>query len=70
MRKNVGTVDRIIRVILGLGVTSLALVLDGSARWWALLALIPLGTAAVGNCPLYTLLRIRTCPAPQAGARS
>jgi hypothetical protein len=69
MMNNVGTVDRIIRVVIGLGLASLLFVLDGNARWWALLALIPLGTAAVGTCPLYTLLRIRTRPAPQPGAR-
>ena len=57
---NEGTVDRVIRVLLG--VVLLALVFWGPKTAWGWLGLIPLITGLVGSCPLYTLLGIRTCP--------
>ena len=62
---NVGTGDRIVRVILGLAVLSAILLFDGSGRWLGLIGIVPLLTAAVRVCPLYTVLSIRTCPAPK-----
>ncbi len=61
MTPNVGTADRIIRVLVGLGLLSLVVVLDGNARWFGLIGLVPLLTAGIRFCPLYTLLGIRTC---------
>ncbi len=58
--KNVGRIDQIIRVIIGIGVLSLLLILPGDARWWGLVGLIPLVTGIIGYCPLYSLLRIST----------
>ena len=58
--KNVGRIDQIIRVIIGIGVLSLLLILPGDARWWGLIGLIPLVTGIIGYCPLYSLLRIST----------
>lgn len=58
--RNIGSSDRIIRVIIGLGLLSLLVVLNGNARFWGLLGLIPLITAFMGFCPLYTLFGIRT----------
>jgi hypothetical protein len=64
---NEHTVDRVVRIILGLGVLSLFLVGPQSA--WALLGLLPLVTGLVGSCPVYTLLGVSTCsthaPAPR-----
>lgn len=57
---NMGTADRIVRVVLGLAILSLAFVGPQSALGW--LGLIPLATAALGSCPLYTLFGVRTCP--------
>jgi hypothetical protein len=62
MQKNVGNVDRVIRVILGLGLLSFALIGEGPMRWWGLVGLVPLLTAAIGTCPLYSLLGLSTCP--------
>lgn len=56
--KNMGSIDRVVRVILG--VVLLALFFAGPRMSWGLLGLIPLATAAIGFCPLYTLLGIRT----------
>ncbi|MFT3707143.1 MAG: DUF2892 domain-containing protein [Archangium sp.] len=55
---NEGPIDRALRVILGAGVVSLAVV--GPQTPWAWLGLIPLITGLVGFCPLYRLLGIST----------
>ncbi len=62
MFANEGTADRVLRAIVGLAVLSLFFLLDGNARYWSLLGLVPLLTGLVGYCPLYTLLGINTCP--------
>jgi hypothetical protein len=53
MTRNEGTVDRIIRVVLG--VVLLALTVVGPHTWFGLLGLVPLVTGLVGFCPLYRL---------------
>ena len=63
MNANVGTADRVIRAIVGLVLLSAIFVLDGKERWFGLIGLVPLLTAAVRFCPLYTVFGIRTCPA-------
>lgn len=60
MKRNVGGLDRTIRVILGLALLSLIIFLPGNTRYWGLLGVIPLFTALIGFCPLYALLGIRT----------
>lgn len=68
MTRNVGSLDRVIRAIVGLGILSLIFV--GPQTLWGLLGLIPLGTAVLGWCPPYRLLGINTCgaKAPKSGA--
>lgn len=61
MTKNVGTTDRIIRALAGLAILSLVFILEGNARWWGLVGLVPLATAALGYCPAYALLGTNTC---------
>ncbi|MEI8396837.1 MAG: DUF2892 domain-containing protein [Rhodospirillaceae bacterium] len=61
MTKNVGGIDRVLRIIVGLGVLSLLFVLDGSQRWLGLIGLVPLLTAAISFCPLYPLVGFNTC---------
>jgi hypothetical protein len=56
---NAGTADRLIRVVLGLAILSLALV--GPRTPWGYLGLVPLLTGALGVCPLYSVLGISTC---------
>jgi hypothetical protein len=63
MNTNVGSIDRVVRVVLGLGLLSAVFWLEGSARWLGLIGLVPLLTAIFSFCPLYTILGIRTCPA-------
>lgn len=57
--KNVGTMDKVIRLIVGLG--ALSLVFWGPRTAWGWLGLVPLATAALGTCPLYSMLGLRTC---------
>jgi hypothetical protein len=64
MQRNESTIDRSIRVLLGVAV--LALTFVGPHTLWGLLGLIPLVTGVVGFCPLYRVLRISTCD--RAGA--
>jgi len=56
---NAGTLDRALRAMLGLGLLSLTVV--GPRTMWGLVGLIPLGTALLGSCPVYTLLGVSTC---------
>ena len=60
LTKNEGTVDRVIRVVIGLGLLSLVFV--GPKTLWGLVGIVPLLTGLAGRCPLYSLLGIKTCP--------
>lgn len=57
MKSNVGTVDRLLRIILGLIIAILGVVFDS---WWGLVGLIPLATGIFQFCPLYFPLKIST----------
>jgi len=59
MKKNIGGTERIIRIVAGLGILSLAFI--GPETKWGYLGLIPLATALIGWCPPYNLLGISTC---------
>lgn len=62
MTKNVGSIDRALRVLLGVVLLSLVFVLDTPARWWGLVGVVPLLTGLFSLCPLYSLLGISSCP--------
>ena len=62
--RNVHSIERVFRFLLGLFV--LSLIFWGPKSLWGLLGLIPLATSLMGSCPLYTLLGITTCPRCQA----
>lgn len=57
---NEGTADRVLRVILGLAILSLAFV--GPRTPWGYLGFVPLLTGVFGFCPLYTVFGFSTCP--------
>jgi hypothetical protein len=59
MKKNVGSIERAIRIIAGIAILSLAFV--GPQSPWAYLGIIPLATGLMGWCPPYALLGISTC---------
>jgi hypothetical protein len=64
MKTNVGTLDRIARALLG--IVLLALTLTGTIGVWGWIGVVPLVTAAIGNCPLYSVLGFSTCPMKRA----
>lgn len=60
MKANVGGIDRILRIVVGLALVAWALLLGGPV--WAWIGLVPLATGAMGFCPLYPILGMNTCP--------
>ena len=56
---NEHNIERIVRVLLGIGLLSLVFV--GPQTWWGLIGIVPLVTGLIGSCPLYTVLGISTC---------
>lgn len=59
MKRNVGNIDRILRVAAGLLLVGLAL--TGTVGAWGWVGVVPLLTGAAGSCPLYTVLGVDTC---------
>jgi hypothetical protein len=64
MSRNEGTIDRVVRIILGLALLSLVFI--GPHTWLGLIGVVPLLTGLVGFCPLYRLVGLRTCPVSPA----
>ncbi len=58
--QNVGGIDKVLRILLGLGLLAAGYLTP--LGWWGLVGLVPLVTGLVGTCPLYTILGLRTCP--------
>jgi hypothetical protein len=56
---NMGTVDRALRVIVGLALIGAAA--TGTVGMWGWIGVVPVLTALVGFCPAYTLLGFKTC---------
>jgi hypothetical protein len=61
MNANVGLSDKVVRIIVGVGLLSLLVFLEGNARWLGLIGLVPLVTGTVGYCPLYSVFGFNTC---------
>ncbi len=61
MKANVGGLDRTLRIIVGAAALSLVFIVEGYARWWGLVGLLPLLTGLTGFCPAYTIFGLRTC---------
>jgi hypothetical protein len=58
MVKNVGGIDRIIRILVGLGLLSLVFI--GPQTPWGWLGIVPLATALFGFCPINSIFKINT----------
>lgn len=61
MKTNVGMADRALRIVVGLVLLSLFFFLEGNARYWGLVGLLPLATGVFRFCPAYTLFGVNTC---------
>lgn len=61
--KNVGSIDRILRIVVGLALLAgFFLNADASLRWLYLIGIVPLATGLMSTCPLYRLFGFSTCP--------
>ena len=63
--KNVGGLDRGLRIIVGL--VLIALAATGTVGVWGWIGVVPLLTGLIGGCPAYALLGINTCPMKKKG---
>jgi hypothetical protein len=62
MTNNVGSTDRILRIVLGVALLAFALFSGSAYAWLGYIGIIPLITAAMGSCPVYSMLGMSTCP--------
>jgi hypothetical protein len=62
MTTNVGTIDRVLRVILGLALIAFAFWSSMPYAWIGYIGVVPVLTALLGTCPAYSMLGISTCP--------
>jgi hypothetical protein len=68
MKANVGSADRIARIVAGIVILSALFLLDGSARWLGLIGIIPLATGLIRWCPAYAIFGTDTCGADNKAA--
>ncbi|WP_460273213.1 YgaP family membrane protein [Celeribacter sp. ULVN23_4] len=62
LKKNVGSLDRILRIVIGLAlILGFFLNTEASLRWLYLIGIIPLVTGLMSSCPLYSIFGINTC---------
>jgi hypothetical protein len=62
MKANVGSADRIVRILVGIAILAVLALVEGPARWFGLVGFVPLLTGIFGYCPLYAVLGFDTCP--------
>lgn len=73
MHKNVGTIDKAVRIIGGIALLVWAYMGGASLfdsqnlSWIGWIGVVPILTAVMSWCPLYTILGIQTCPADSKG---
>ncbi|MBU2962249.1 DUF2892 domain-containing protein [Citreicella sp. C3M06] len=60
--KNVGGIDKILRIAVGALMIAAFFLTDGPYHWLYLLGIIPLVTGLMGRCPLYALIGVNSCP--------
>ena len=59
LEHNMGTADRAIRLVVGLALIVAAI--TGALGVWAWIGVVPVVTAAIGSCPAYSLIGVKTC---------
>lgn len=68
MKVNIGTTDKMLRIVLGLVLLALVFVLPAPQRWWGLVGVVPLLTGLFNFCPLYAMLGISSAAKGESGA--
>ena len=67
MTTNMGGIDRGLRIVVGLALLWYALLAPATGyNWIGWIGVVPLITALIGNCPLYSILGVSTCPVKKA----
>ncbi len=59
MKRNLGTIDRMLRILVG--IVLIALAATGNIGWWGWIGVVPLLTGLFSTCPAYSLLGVNTC---------
>jgi hypothetical protein len=63
LKTNVGGIDRLLRIIVGLAlIVAFFLTTGGPLHWLLLIGIVPLVTGLMRSCPLYSILGMNTCP--------
>jgi Protein of unknown function (DUF2892) len=67
-KTNEGSVDRVLRIVVGLALLVWFFVDQGAGFWHyaKLIGIVPLATGLLGSCPLYSILGVSTCPMKKA----
>lgn len=60
-KKNAGSIDRILRVVVGIALLAAYFLIENASPF-LLIGIIPLATGLMGSCPLYSIFGISTCP--------
>ena len=60
MKSNVGGIDKILRIVAGVGL--IGATVAGMLPAWGYIGIVPLATGLMGWCPLFPLLGMNTCP--------
>jgi hypothetical protein len=64
MKVNIGGIERVLRIVVG--IVLIGLVVTGQIGWWGWLGVVPLATGLIGWCPPYAMLGINTCKTRKA----
>lgn len=62
MKANVGGIDRILRILVGVALLAWLALGEGTARYWGAIGIIPLLTGTLRFCPVYLPFGMSTCP--------
>lgn len=60
MKINMGSIDRAIRIVVGIALLALLALADTPQRWWGLFGIPLVLTAVIGWCPAYSIFRVST----------
>lgn len=67
LSKNVGSIDRILRIVVGAALlVAFFLLPEAGYRWFLLIGIVPLATGLMGSCPAYSIFGLSTCPMKQS----
>lgn len=64
MKKNMGSVDRIIRAVIGVAIIAAGIIYQ---HWWGIVGIIPLATAFMASCPAYLPFNLSTMKKKEVG---